>query len=376
MRICATVAEFNPFHNGHAYLLNANHGDFDCLIAIMSGNFVQRGAPGIYDKFSRARAAVLHGADLVIELPVLYALSSAENFAMGAVRILNATNCVDTLLFGSECGEIAPLAAVSDATVNESENFKSALKESLASGMTYPKAQAAALSLIGIDPDLLSMPNNILGIEYLKALKRTSSPITPLTIKRYGAAHDSNVASGSIASASHVRKLIEKGSFTQNFMPPYPYPAPVFEKQFSDIVLYALRSISKDELLKISDCSPSLAARFIKARNSTDPESVVSAIKTKNFTESRIRRVIWNMVLKNDLSPDRDPSYIRILAQNERGAAAISYMKGRAKLPIVLKGAMLKDDPLFALEAKATDIYNIPRKIPSGEDFRHSPVLI
>lgn len=372
MKICATIAEFNPFHNGHAYLINSNKGGFDACIAVMSGNFVQRGAPAIFDKFSRARAAVANGADLVIELPTLYALSPAENFAMGAVKILNALNIVDTLFFGSECGDTEVLKEIAALSLNESEEFKAALKKNLASGLSYPKARAEAFKGIGVDGDVISSPNNILGIEYIKALMRVSSPIKPAASKRYGAAHDSKIASNSVASASLVRSLIEKGGFTQNFMPYYPYPRPVFEKQFSDIILYALRSLDGALLKDMYDCPPALASRFLASVSETDAESVIAKIKTKNFTESRIRRVLWNIVLKNTLSPTINPTYIRPLASNARGAEALSEIKRRSVLPLVSRGAEFKEDEIFSLEARATDIYNIARKIPSGEEFRNN----
>lgn len=374
MKICATIAEFNPFHNGHGYLVNAFKHEFDGTIAIMSGNFVQRGAPAIYDKFSRSRAAVANGIDVVIELPIIYALSSAENFATGAVKILNNTGCVDTLFFGSETGEIEPLRDVAKASVNESEDFKEALKKHLTNGESYPKALSKVYQSMGFDGEMVSSPNNILGIEYIKALMKTSSLIKSATLKRYGASHDSFVASNSVASASHIRTLIEKGSFTQNFMPSFAYPVPVFEKNFSDIILYALKASTFDDLIQISDCSPTLASRFLTAAHATTVDEVISYVKTKNFTESRIRRILWNLVLRNAIPPSTDPTYIRILAQNKRGSEIISQMKKTASLPIVQKGVELKKDKIFLMESKATDIYNIAAKRPSGADFRHSPV--
>ncbi|MCD8049072.1 MAG: nucleotidyltransferase family protein [Clostridia bacterium] len=376
MKICATVAEFNPFHNGHNYLINSQRGSFDAVIAVMSGNFVQRGAPAVYDKFSRSRAAVMNGCDLVIELPIIYSLAPAEFFALGAVRLLNACGVVDSLFFGSECGEIEPLRKIAELSDCEDEKFKASLKEKLAKGLPYPKAKALCMEERGADGEILSKPNNILAIEYLRALSKTNSSITPLTSKRYGAEHDSNIASNSIASASHIRTLIEKGSFTQNFMPPFPYPAPVFEKHFNDIIVYALRRASREDFEHIGDCSPALASRFMSARGETDCESIIRSVKSKNFTEGRIRRVLWNLILNNPFDFASQPEYIRILAQNERGSAVLSEMKFTASLPVVLKGSELKDNAIFNLEAKSTDIYNIVRKIPSGADFRHSPVVI
>lgn len=376
MKICATIAEFNPFHNGHAYLVNAFKHDYDGTIAIMSGNFVQRGAPAIFDKFSRSRAAVCNGIDVVIELPVIYSLSSAENFALGAVKILNAAGCVDTLFFGSEKGEIEPLREIAKVSLNESEDFKTALKKYLAEGDSYPKALGKVYQSMGFDEGAVSSPNNILGIEYIKALMKTASGIKPATLKRYGANHDSFISSNSVASASRVRALIEKGSFTQNFMPSFPYPAPVFEKYFSDIILYALKAASYEDLISIPDCSHDLASRFMTASEGVNVEDIVSYVKAKNFTESRIRRILWNLVLKNTISPTVEPTYIRILAQNKRGSEIIAHMRKTATLPIIQKGSELKHDKIFLMESRATNIYNIAAKHPSGEDFRHSPVQL
>lgn len=376
MKICATVAEFNPFHNGHAYLINSVKEEYDAAVAVMSGNFVQRGAPAVYDKFSRARAAVLNGYDIVIELPVIYALSSAEGFATGALKLLNASGVIDSIVFGSECGDISLLKWAASVSDSENSEFEASIREKLSSGMSFPKAKSETMEEMGVDKSILSSPNNILGIEYIRAINKTGSSIKPVTMKRYGAMHDSNIASNSIASASHIRRLIEKGSFTSNFMPGYPYPVPVFEKQFSDIIIYALRSASREVLSDIFDCSPALASRFMAASRETDLESIIASVKAKNFTESRIRRVLWNLVLKNSMSPFTDPEYIRIIAQNKCGSDVISEMKKNASLPVIQKSVELKGSPIFETEARATDIYNIVRRISSGEDYRHSPCLI
>lgn len=375
MKLCATVAEFNPFHNGHKHLVDSFKNEFDGTIAIMSGNFVQRGAPAIFDKFARADAAVKNGFDLVIELPVIYSLSSAETFAEGAIKTLNHTNSIHTLFFGSEEGNVEPLKEIAKLSLSESEEFKAELKKKLASGLSYPKALSEVYSALGFNESISAMPNNILGIEYIKALLKTNSAIVPATIKRMGAFHDSDEATGNIASASLVRSLIEKGESIDGFTPEFSYTSPVFSKAFECVVLYAVRSAAKEDFLAIHDCSEELASRFKEAQTSSI-EAIISSVKSKNFTESRIRRILWNLVIKNNLSPKEEPTYIRILAQNKKGSEIISFMKERASLPIVQKSAMLKDDKIFMTEAKATDIYNIALNLPSGEDFRHSPIPI
>lgn len=374
MKLCATIAEFNPFHNGHAHLIDSFKGNYDATVVIMSGNFVQRGAPAIFNKFSRADAAIKNGADLVIELPAVYALSSAETFASGAVKTLNASGSVDTLFFGSEEGSIGPLERVASLSMNESEDFSLALKEKLAEGMSYPKALDFVYKSLGIPESVISSPNNILGIEYIKALMKTGSLIKPATIERKGVGHDSATASDTIASASYLRTLISEGKSTLDYMPDFAFPAPVFEQQFSPLVLYALKTATQEDFLSVCDCTGELASRFLSAASASSLKEVIASVKSKNFTESRIRRILWNLVLKNNLSPHLDPTYIRILAQNRRGSQALSYMKKHSSIPVVCKCTEIKNDPIFILESRATDIYNIPLGIPSGADFRHSPI--
>lgn len=375
MKLCATVAEFNPFHNGHKYLVDSFKNEFDGTIAIMSGNFVQRGAPAIFDKFARANAAVKNGFDLVIELPVIYSLSPAETFAEGAIKTLNCTNAIHTLFFGSEEGNIEPLKEIAALSLNESDEFKAELKKKLSKGLSYPKALSEVYSAFGFMENISTMPNNILGIEYIKALLKTNSAIAPATIKRMGASHDSSVATGNIASASLVRSLIEKGESIDFYMPENFCHSPVFAKAFESIVLYAVRSASKEDFLAIYDCSEELASRFKEAQSSSI-EDIISSVKSKNFTESRIRRILWNLVIKNNLSSKENPTYIRILAQNKKGSEIISFMKERSSLPIIQKASQLKSDLIFQAEARATDIYNIATKLPSGEDYRYSPIPI
>lgn len=376
MKLCATIAEFNPFHNGHKYLINTFKDNFDATIAIMSGNFVQRGDVAVFNKFARANAAVRNAVDVVIELPVIYALSSAETFAEGAIKTLNALNSIDTLFFGSEEGDVEPLKSAAKLSVNESEAFTQVLKSELSKGSSYPRALSEAYKTSGIPEKIISSPNNILGIEYIKALIKTNSSITPATTKRIGAEHDSSSASRTVASASHIRALIGEGKSASDYMPENLCPSPVFSNHFSDIILYTLKSASFEYLTSIPDCSPELASRFIEASRHNSLDEIIRHVKSRNFTESRIRRVLWNAVIRNSISPKTDPTYIRILAQSKRGGEVINYFKEHSSLPVIQKGAQLKDNPVFLTEARATDIYNIITNLPSGEDFRHSPIPI
>ena len=212
--VLGIVSEYNPFHNGHILHLKKSleMTKADFTIAIMSGNFTQRGDTSLIDKWAKTEMALKQGIDLVIELPTLYAISSAENFADGAVKILNSLGIIDYISFGSEIGEIKPLDDVATVLSKEPKDFSEILKRQLRSGLSYPKAREIAIQMyFGTSPiytEALQNPNNILGIEYLKALKRSKSNITPITIKRNYNSYNSNDVKNGVASATAIRTMI------------------------------------------------------------------------------------------------------------------------------------------------------------------------
>lgn len=343
MKICAIIAEFNPFHNGHRHILNIAKKSFDACVVIMSGSFVQRGGAAVYDKFSRARAGVLNGADLVIELPVIYSLSSAPYFARGAVNTLHSLGIIDSLLFGSECADIHTLQTLADILDNESDGFKTLLLSYQKDGLSYPAARQRALLAFTPLAFQLEKPNNILGVEYLRALRH--SGMYGVTIPRKEC----------FQSATSLRAQMNDDGISK----------------LEAMLLYALRTATTRELTDIFDCDAPLAARIMRAASETSARGVIDAVKCKTYTESRIRRALCNLLIKNNISPERKPEYIRVLAIGENGAKILKEAKAKASLPIITKPALIKENDIFQTEARACDIYNITRFAASNEDFTH-----
>ena len=224
MKICGVIAEFNPFHNGHDHLINTIKSDNDSVVvAVMSGNFVQRGEPAIISKFARAKAAILSGVDLVLELPLPYSISTAMYFANGGIDILKSLGVVDTLCFGSESGNIAPLTAVASRLNNP--EFKSFLKEELSSGITFAAARQKAFEKFSpnVESSILENPNDTLAIEYILAAERLGLKVDYKVVKRFGAAHDSHIKTDNICSASELRKTPSLLDLKEPYMPKASY---------------------------------------------------------------------------------------------------------------------------------------------------------
>ncbi len=373
MKIGALVAEFNPIHAGHKILIDKIKEENDAAVAIMSGNFVQRGECAIFEKSERAKAAIECGIDLVIELPAVYSLSSAEGFARGSVGTLSACGCMDGLYFGSECGDIEKISLCADVLNRESEDFSKILAEKLADGLSFPAARQEALKGVLPEGDILDMPNNILAVEYVRELKRLGSSITPHTIKRVGAGYNDTDANGKIPSASSIRRIIENGENAQNYML-FDYTSPVFMKDFDIIVASRLKAISKEELVLIPDCNEEIAARLKSACVFNTFEEIVGNASCKRYTQSRIRRILCNMIVGNNFKASPSPTYIRPLAFNKNGSEILREMKSTASLPMVARGAVLKDDLIFSLECRSTDVYNLVRGIEGGKEFDFIPV--
>lgn len=330
--VAAIISEFNPFHNGHKYLVDKVKSEHaDLVIAIMSGNFVQRGDIAITDKFKRAKAALQNGCDLVVELPTVFALSSAEKFAKAGVQIANALGA-DILCFGAENDDIKNLIAVSD--VFDDDKFKAKLKEYLSKGEYYPKAVSMATEELYSKEysDILSGANNTLAIEYIKALKNTS--ISPVAIKRNGSDHDSDDVCGNIASATHIRNLIKEqsqyDSFTNMTIDSY-----TDIQKFETAILYKLRTMTKDEIENLPDVSEGLHNRiFDCVRNSNSLEELYANLKTKRYTLARLRRIVMCAFLgiTKELQ-NSDATYVRVLGVNDKGSRLLST----CKLPLMCK---------------------------------------
>ena len=343
--ILGIVSEYNPFHNGHLHHLKYSKQitKSSFTIAVMSGNFTQRGDTALVDKWTRAEMALKSGVDLVIELPTLYAISSAENFADGAIKILNSLGIVDYISFGSEIGEIEPLNDVASILYKEPKEFSNLINKQLKSGLSYPKARELAVSMyFGSSKkykEVLENPNNVLGIEYLKSLKKHRSSIRPITIKRDYSDYNSKSIKNGIASATAIRTMIEKNKNIHYVVPFETYELmeqkqenneiiknlSVFEKQ----IIYTLRKMSIQEIACLPDISEGLEYRIKEAANiSNNLETLLSNIKTKRYVETRLRRILLYALLdisQKDINMSKKVTpYIRVLGFNKHGKRIIS----------------------------------------------------
>lgn len=356
--ILGIISEYNPFHNGHLLHLQDSkkltHTDF--TIAVMSGNFVQRGDTSIVDKWTKAEMALKAGVDLVIELPTLYAISSAENFAEGAIRILNSLGIVDYVSFGSEIGEISPLNDVAQVLYKEPKEFSALISKQLRSGLSYPKARELAIQMyFGSSQkytEILENPNNILGIEYLKALKKYKSPIRPITLKRkYSDYNSADVKSG-IASATAIRTMLQNNKNIHYVVPFETYELLEEKKKneqiitslsvFSKEIIYTLRKMTLSEIASLPDVSEGLENKIKSAVNTSNTlEDLISKIKSKRYTQTRIQRILLYALLNisaKDMNMSRKQMpYIRILGFNKHGKKIISAIaNNNPKLQIIV----------------------------------------
>ncbi len=356
MRIGAVVCEYNPFHKGHQYQLELAKEDLglDAIVGIMSGNYVQRGDVAIYPKEVRARAAIACGMDLVLELPAVLTLQSAERYARNAILTLNALGCVDTLFFGAECTDIDLLIRIAKTLVDEDTPFQDALKSGLSQGLSFATARAEAIrTVIGnASAEFLSRPNNILGVEYLKALLRCNSSITPVALPRKGADHDATEATDGFASASAIRAEIQKDGNYMDYLPQkalalYGEENPASIEQMEKAILSRLCLMSKEELGKTVDVSEGLENAIKREALTADClADLIDGVKSKRYAYSRIRRLLLNAYLgitKEDAN--LLPSYIRVLDFNEKGREVLNLARKTATLPLAKHGGQIKDNP-------------------------------
>lgn len=405
--ILGIVAEYNPFHLGHLYHLTKSKelSDSSYVVAIMSGNFVQRGDTSIVDKWTKTQMALLNGVDLVIELPTLYAISSAENFAYGSMRILDSLKIVDNLSFGSEVGDIEILNSIADVIHREPPEYVSILKHELRKGVSYPTARERALLIYLNDvrryANVLSGSNNILGIEYLKALKKLNSKILPYTLPREGANYSDTVSHKGYASSTAIRKWIEKDDFSSiaeavpqnvselllekikkgNVVPNIS----VLEKQ----IIYQLRKMSLSQIADIQDVTEGLENNLQKAANSCNNLSdFIFMVKSKRITQTRIQRILLYTLLgitKTVYSTLLKPTpYIRVLGMNENGKKILSAITdANPKLQIVTSVKPFLDTCLdknlkamLLLDILASNIYTLGFEYESIANLDYTQKMI
>lgn len=362
MKICGIIAEYNPFHNGHLHQIRTANADI--TIAIMSGNFVQRGLPSCWDKRTRAKYALDNGIDLVLELPVDFAVASAERFAFGGVYILNALGIVDTICFGAE-NNLDELEKTAELIMDT--DMKNVIETS-PSDVPYHISRANAIG----DNEILTKPNNILAVEYLKALKKLSSSIKPTVIERQGAGYNDISPKGGFASATFLRKALQEGGF-EAFMPtPVPSSKIVTPDDFYPLLRYR---ILQGDLSDIAEIREGIENRIMKTAYTAESfDELVDSIKTKRYTRTSICRMLMQSLLnirKQDLS--EIPQYTRVLAATDKGCELLKIARKASSIPIVTKGADIPKCRESELDSFATDIYALATSSALRSDFTEMP---
>ncbi|MGI6703132.1 MAG: nucleotidyltransferase [Clostridia bacterium] len=414
MKVLGIVAEYNPFHNGHLYHLEESRriAGATHTVAVMSGNFVQRGEPAVVNKWARAEMAVKAGVDLVLELPTVYACRSAEGFSMGALKILHGIGVVDSLCFGSEAGNLQGLTEVSRILAQEPEGYKELLRDYLARGQSFPSARASALERFlgpsaGELHPLLASPNNILAIEYLKALERLKSGIVPYTVRRKAAGYHSRSIYSRISSATAIRgELTRRNAVTERTAKVLPRSSievlerefllgrgPVCHDMFSLAVITLIRRMGPETLERYPEVTEGLENRIQGAAGKeTTVTGILDRIKTKRYTHTRLRRILTYILLDITresvirLEEQNSPCYARVLALNKKGAEILKKAGNSTKIPIITKTAhhgFPKESPLLEILQKdvlATDLYVTAyangKYSFAGQDYVTSPFFL
>ncbi|MBE6973006.1 MAG: nucleotidyltransferase family protein [Ruminococcaceae bacterium] len=399
MKVAGIVAEYNPFHTGHAFQIEQTRlrlGEECAVVAVMSGNWVQQADCAIADKWTRARLALMGGADLVLELPTVWACSSAESFARGAINILDACGVVDALSFGSECGDIEGLNRVAQCL--DGPEYENRVRALVNDGATFAACrQQAVEELLGVElGGLLSRPNNNLGVEYIRALNDLNSGIEPMTVLRKGAAHNSTGQTARFVSATQIRMELAEGNWdaAQPYLPEGGRAlleghtvAQTGLVHVERAILARLRTMTAQDWERLPDCglTEGLPNRLERAgKTCISVDDFFEQVKTKRYTRARLNRlVLWAWLGLTAADVPYAPPYIRVLGFNERGREVLRQMKARASLPILTKPAHARvlDETgrkLFELEARCTDLYDLCfETIPApGREWNTDPVIL
>ncbi|NHM29681.1 nucleotidyltransferase [Neobacillus terrae] len=380
MKAVGLIVEYNPFHNGHAFHLHASKeaADADIVIAVISGNFLQRGEPALVSKWARTKMALAGGADLVLELPYIFAAQKAETFANGAVSILAAAGC-DALCFGSEDGDINAFLNTLDFLNENQAQYNHKVKDYMKSGVSYPKALSLSFEEFEGTDSLISLakPNNILGYQYIKAIQDQKSSIKPLTVRRKNADyHDEHFASETIASATSIRKAIfgedENADKISQYVPQATFDQ--LKLYFSEYGLfhqwenywpflkYRLLNMEANELQKIYEVEEGIENRMLKAAvSSSSFGDFMEKIKTKRYTWTRLQRacvhILTNTHKEEMYLPQEKASYMRLLGMSLAGREYLNKMKSHFSLPLVSKLSSFKEKPIH-LDIKAAKVYS------------------
>jgi len=365
MKTLGIIAEYNPLHNGHLYQMKKCREEVqaDNIVVIMSGDFTQRGEPAVLDKWTRARLAVENGADLVLELPFAYAVNSAEYFARGGVRILDALGCVTHLGFGAESESLEQLQKIAEATADESPEFQELLQQYLAEGVTYAKArEKATMELLGEDTvEHVQTPNNILAIEYLKQLHLCGSGIEPVMVTRKGAGYHDEAPEGGFASATAIRNTLgaqERKAFVPENVD-RALEGAESPKNYFQLIQAKILGSTPEQLAQVFSMSEGLENRMLdQIRRSGTLDEFVENVKSKRYPETRIRRIICQMLM--GLNDFEDEFYVRLLAASSKGTTLLKRIKKESDVKVITninKEEYLPE--LIKYDILAADMYNI-----------------
>lgn len=408
MNILGIIAEYNPFHNGHLHHIKESKKatNADAVVCVMSGNFVQRGEPAIIDKWSRTQMALNNGVDLVIELPTIYSISSAENFSEGALKLLNSLNIVNVFSFGSECGNIETLNEIADVFYTEPPEYQTMLNRELKNGISFPKAREKALLLylnnLRKYASILSSPNNTLGIEYLKTLKKFKYKILAMTVKREAENSSDKTGSKVYKSSSNIRELLNTNQYkaAANTMPKNVltilnkkikkgqcvYGLHAYEKE----IIYSLRKMSVEEIANLPDVSEGLEYSIKKAASNCNTLSdLLDAVKSKRYTLTRIKRIMLYVLLdikKSDMEISKKikSPYIRVLGFSNKGEEVLSQIcQKRSKLPIITSVKHFIENNsnknlqrLLEIDLNATNMYTLGYKQDSKSELDFTQPIV
>lgn len=405
-KILGIIAEYNPLHNGHIYHIqeSQNKINADYTICIMTGNFTQRGEAAQLDKWSRAKMALEAGIDLVIELPLIYSISSAENFSFGCINIFEQLKIVNTLSFGSECGDINILKTISKILCEEPKEYVSILNHELSTGISFPKAREKALLMYLNDirkyANVLSGSNNILGIEYLKTLAKQKSKITPITIKRKYVEHtDNNKIINGFASGSAIRQNIYKPSYISKAVPEESFNiiddkikhGQIISglKSYEKEIIFKLRTMPIEEIAKLADVTEGLENLIKKSvNNCNNIDDLINLIKSKRYTQTRLQRImlyaLFNITKEDMENSKKGVPYIRILGMNENGKNILATLsKSNKKINIITSPKAFMDKcnnkiakSMFEKDILASNIYTLGYEFNSQSNLDYTKPFV
>ena len=403
MKVAAIIAEYNPLHNGHEFQIKRARQltGADFIIVIMSGDFTQRGVPAIIDKYQRTRMALNAGADLVIEMPLYYSCSSAEYFASGAINLLKGLGVVDYLVFGSECGDIKILTDIADVLINHKQEISGVIHGLVKEGISYPIARVRAVEEAIPNSyehvEAMNFPNNILGFEYIRALKQFESSIIPVTNLRIGAGYHDRMMDNPICSSLAIRSSLEETNELEHIRSQIPFHVykileeqydktfPVLNKDISSILKYKLLLDEGKGYEEYLDISPDFSAKIIKNLNKYESYSqFCDLLKSKDITYVRVARNLLHILL--NIKKEGYIFYARMLGFKKSSNELLSALKSKATIPIISKLADARHQinpvgmEMLETDIQAAHIYDtiVSEKfgIPTVSEFSREIVII